>query len=162
VTSPLRPDRPHISGFAALSALPNADYRSLDGFLADGDRPGSHVLTDCRLKGLLVCGAEQLRSNAIELSKLEQSVHKLLPEVHITFAKMKRFLLGTHHMVEPKHLAHYVAELNQQLKRKTIKRPAHKTLQSLYQHIHNHLRLATHPAGDSWIIIYANFLLRSE
>ena len=36
---------------------------------------------------------------------------KQLPRVHRTFANLKTWLLGTHHGVGAKHLAHYVDEL---------------------------------------------------
>ena len=40
------PGRTPVPGFAALSVLPNAGSKSLDGFLKDKIEPGSHVLTD--------------------------------------------------------------------------------------------------------------------
>src|SRR5208337_3946776 len=35
-------------------------------------------------------------------------------------SNLKRFLLGTHHKVEPKHLQRYVAEFNYRLNRRTM------------------------------------------
>jgi hypothetical protein len=46
-----------------------------------------------------------------------QPAHKLFPWVHITLSNLKRFLLGTHHQVERKHLKRYVAEFNYRLNR---------------------------------------------
>ena len=40
--------------------------------------------------------------------------------MHITLANLKRFLLGTHHQVENKHLPRYVAEFNYRLNRRTM------------------------------------------
>jgi hypothetical protein len=47
---------------------------------------------------------------ATAISKQEEPAHELFPWVHITLSNLKRFLLGTHHKVEQKHLKHYVAE----------------------------------------------------
>jgi hypothetical protein len=57
---------------------------------------------------------------AIDLSKQDQPPHKLLPWVHITLGNLKRFLLGTHHQVEGKHLDRYVAEFNYRLNRRSM------------------------------------------
>lgn len=37
----------------------------------------------------------------------------------ISLSNLKRFLLGTHHKVEQKHLKHYVAKFNYRLNRRT-------------------------------------------
>ena len=114
-----QPGRPPVPGFAALSVLPNAASKSLDGFLGDKIRPGSHVLTD-GWSGYW--HAEQLgfKHTATELSQQDEPAHKLFPWVHITLANLKRFLLGTHHAVEGKHLPAYVAEFNYRLNRRTM------------------------------------------
>jgi hypothetical protein len=57
---------------------------------------------------------------AVELSKQDQPAHKLFPWVHITLSNLKRFLLGTHHRVERKHLKRYVAEFNYRLNRRSM------------------------------------------
>ena len=46
--------------------------------------------------------------------------YRHLPWVHITLSNLKRFLLGTHHKVEPQHLQRYVAEFNNRLNRRTM------------------------------------------
>jgi len=40
--------------------------------------------------------------------------------VHLTLSNRKRFLLGTHHKVEPQHLQRYVAEFHYRLNRRTL------------------------------------------
>ena len=40
--------------------------------------------------------------------------------MHITLGNLKRFLLGTHHQVEGKHLSRYVAEFNYRLNRRSM------------------------------------------
>jgi transposase-like protein len=116
---PGKPGRPPIPGFAALSVLPNAGSKSLDGFLKDKVRPGSHVLTD-GWSGYWHVDQNGFAHTAIELSKQDQPAHKLFPWVHITLSNLKRFLLGTHHTVENKHLKRYVAEFNYRLNRRTM------------------------------------------
>ena len=114
-----QPGRPPIPGFAALSVLPNAGSKSLDGFLEDKIEHGSHVLTD-GWNGYWHVAENGFRHTAIPLSKQDQPAHKLFPWVHITLSNLKRFLLGTHHTVENKHLKRYVAEFNYRLNRRTM------------------------------------------
>ena len=45
--------------------------------------------------------------------------HHLFPWVHITLSNLKRFLLGTHHQVDPHHLKRYGAEFAYRLNRRT-------------------------------------------
>jgi hypothetical protein len=80
-------------GFAALSVLPNAGSKSLDGLLKDKVRPGSHVLTD-GWSGSWHVEQNGFAHTAIDLSKQDQPAHKLFPWVHITLSNLKRFLLG--------------------------------------------------------------------
>jgi transposase-like protein len=114
-----QPGRPPVPGFAALRVLPNAAAKSLDGFLNAKIRPGSHVLTD-GWSGYW--HAEQLgfEHTATKVSGQQEPAHKLFPWVHITLANLKRFLLGTHHAVERKHLQGYVAEFNYRLNRRDM------------------------------------------
>jgi transposase-like protein len=114
-----KPGRTPIPGFAALSVLPNAGSKSLDGFLKDKIEPGSHILTD-GWNGYWHAEQNGFVHTATELSKQDQPAHKLFPWVHITLSNLKRFLLGTHHTVENKHLKRYVAEFNYRLNRRTM------------------------------------------
>jgi transposase-like protein len=114
-----QPGRPPVPGFAALSVLANAGSSSLDGFLKAKVEPGSHVLTD-GWNGYWHVEQNGFTHTAIELSKQDQPAHKLFPWVHITLSNLKRFLLGTHHRVERKHLKRYVAEFNYRLNRRSM------------------------------------------
>lgn len=114
-----QPGRTPIPGFAALSVLPNAGSKSLDGFLKDKIEPGTHVLTD-GWNGYWHVERLGFVHTATELSKQDQPAHKLFPWVHITLSNLKRFLLGTHHTVESKHLKRYVAEFNYRLNRRSM------------------------------------------
>ena len=113
------PGRPPIPGFAALAVVPNAASSSLDGFLKARIEPGSHILTD-GWNGYWHVADNGFTHTAIPLSKQDQPAHKLFPWVHITLSNLKRFLLGTHHGVESKHLSRYVAEFNYRLNRRTM------------------------------------------
>jgi transposase-like protein len=113
------PGRPPVPGFAALEVLPNASAKSLDRFLASKVRPGTHVRTDA-WNGYWHVAANGFSHTAIDLSKQTQPPHKLFPWVHITLSNLKRFLLGTHHQVEGKHLSRYVAEFNYRLNRRSM------------------------------------------
>jgi transposase-like protein len=116
-----KPGQPPIPGFAALSVVPNAASSSLDGFLNARIEPGSHILTD-GWNGYWHVGQNGFTHTAIQLSKQDQPAHKLFPWVHITLSNLKRFLLGTHHNVELKHLARYVAEFNYRLNRRSMEK----------------------------------------
>ena len=54
------------------------------------------------------------------MARQDEPAHKLFPWGHITLANLKRFLLGTHHAVEGKHLPGYVAEFNYRLNRRDM------------------------------------------
>ena len=114
-----QPGRPPVPGFAALSVLPNAASNSLDGFLGTKIRPGSHVLTD-GWSGYWHAQRLGFEHTATEVSRQDEPAHKLFPWVHIALANLKRFLLGTHHAVEGKHLPGYVAEFNYRLNRRDM------------------------------------------
>lgn len=114
-----RPGRPPVPGFAALAVLPNAGSKSLTGFLNAKLKRGSHVRTDA-WNGYWHVRENGFEHTAIDLSKQDQPPHTLFPWVHITLSNLKRFLLGTHHQVENKHLKRYVAEFNYRLNRRTM------------------------------------------
>ena len=57
---------------------------------------------------------------ATAICKQNEPAYELFPWVHITLSNLKRFLLGTHHKVEQKHLQHYVAEFNYRLNRRIM------------------------------------------
>ncbi len=114
-----QPGRPPVPGFAALRVLPDAAGKSLNGFLSDKVRPGSQVLTD-GWSGYWQVQEHGFEHTAIPISGQPEPAHKLFPWVHIALANLKRFLLGTHHAVEAKHLEGYVAEFNYRLNRRTM------------------------------------------
>lgn len=110
-----------IPGFAALAVLPDASADSLQGFVQAKAQAGSRLLSDGWLgyRGLEQRG---FRHTALPLRGDSKAAHRLFPWVHITLSNLKRFLLGTHHKVEPRHLPRYVAEFAYRLNRRTMER----------------------------------------
>src|ERR1017187_3794376 len=82
-------------------------------------RPGSHILTD-GWRGYRRLKNKGFEHTATTISKQHGHAHSLSPWVHIPLSNLKRFLLGTHHKVEQKHLKRYVAEFNYRLNRRTM------------------------------------------
>jgi len=91
------------AGFAALSVLANAGSSSLDGFLKAKVEPGSHVLTD-GWNGYWHVEQNGFTHTAIECPSRTNPPTSSSPGSIITLSNLKRFLLGTHHRVERKHL----------------------------------------------------------
>jgi len=80
---------------------------------------GSHILTDAwRSYGDLE--AEGFSHTTWRRGPDPAASHHLFPWVHITLSNLKRFLLGTHPKVEPRHLKRYVAEFAYRLNRRTM------------------------------------------
>ena len=98
-----------MPGRSALSVIPDATSESLRGFLRKSVRPGSAVLTD-RFASYSGLSARGFSHVAIPLRDDPQTAGRFFPWVHITLSNLKRFLLGTHHKPQAKHLSRYVAE----------------------------------------------------
>jgi transposase-like protein len=111
-------DKP-IPGFAALAVVPNAAASSLLGFLQAKVQPGSRILSD-GWRGYRGLDQHGFQHTSTPLQGDAEAAHRLFPWVHITLSNLKRFLLGTHHKVEPQHLRRYVAEFNYRLNRRTM------------------------------------------
>ena len=116
---PGKPGKKPVPGFAALEVVPDAAADTLEGFLKAKVRPGSHILTD-GWRGYRRLRKKGFEHTATAISKQEEPAHNLFPWVHITLSNLKRFLLGTHHKVQQKHLKRYVAEFNYRLNRRTM------------------------------------------
>jgi transposase-like protein len=114
-----KPGKKPVPGFAALEVIPDAATATLERFLAGKVKPGSHILSD-GWHGYRRLQQKGFEHTATAISRQDEPAHRLFPWVHITLSNLKRFLLGTHHKVEPKHLQHYVAEFNYRLNRRTM------------------------------------------
>jgi transposase-like protein len=117
--SPAKPGKKPVPGFAALEVIPDAATETLEKFLAEKVKPGSHILSD-GWHGYRRLKQKGFEHTATAISKQGEPAHVLFPWVHITLSNLKRFLLGTHHKVEQKHLKQYVAEFNYRLNRRTM------------------------------------------
>jgi hypothetical protein len=116
---PGKPGKTPVPGFAKLEVIPDAATETLEKFLAGSVRAGSHILSD-GWHGYRRLKQKGFEHTATAISKQDEPAHSLFPWVHITLSNLKRFLLGTHHKVEQKHLKHYVAEFNYRLNRRTM------------------------------------------
>jgi transposase-like protein len=114
-----KPGEKPVPGFAALEVIPDAATATLEKFLAGKVKPGSHILSD-GWHGYRRLKQKGFEHTATAISKQNEPAHELFPWVHITLSNLKRFLLGTHHQVERKHLHRYVAEFNYRLNRRTM------------------------------------------
>jgi len=113
------PGRPPVPGFAALQVLADASSKSIDGFLQAKVASGSQILSD-GWGGYRKLNEKGFEHTATVLASQEKPAHTLFPWVHISLSNLKRFLLGTHHQVQAKHLKRYVAEFNYRLNRRTM------------------------------------------
>jgi transposase-like protein len=114
-----KPGQKPVPGFAALEVIPDAATETLEKFLADKVKPGGHILSD-GWHGYRRLKQKGFEHTATAIFKQDEPAHNLFPWVHITLSNLKRFLLGTHHKVERKHLKRYVAEFNYRLNRRSM------------------------------------------
>ena len=116
---PGKEDGRPIPGFAALWVVEDAGASSLQGFIRAKIKAGSTILTDGRT-GYSGLGSQGFEHVATVLRGAGKMGHHLFPWVHVTLSNLKRFLLGTHHKVEPKHMKRYVAEFTYRLNRRSM------------------------------------------
>jgi transposase-like protein len=114
-----KPGQKPVPGFAALQVIPDAATETLEKFLADKVKSGSHILSD-GWHGYRRLQQKGFEHAATILCHQDKPAHSLFPWVHITLSNLKRFLIGTHHKVEKKHLSHYVGEFNYRLNRRSM------------------------------------------
>ena len=114
---PGEPGRPPIPGRAALTVMPDATSASVRAFIERQIKPRSALLTDAwaGYGGLSWRGYPHA---AIPLGEDRKLRRRFFPWVHIALSNLKRFLLGTHHKPQPKHLARYVAEFTYRFNRR--------------------------------------------
>jgi len=104
-----KPGRQAIPGRAVLAVIPDVTTASVRGFVDSRVKAGSTLWTDrfASYGGLSWRGFPHA---AIPLRDDRDLMKRFLPWVHIVLSNLKRFLLGTHHKPQPKHLSRYVAE----------------------------------------------------
>ena len=106
-----------IPGRSALAVLPDASLASVQGFVRERVQGHSAVWTDgwWSYRGLSPRGYAHA---AIPLREGREMVERFFPWVHIALSNLKRFLLGTHHRPQSKHLKRYLAEFTYRLNRR--------------------------------------------
>ncbi len=111
------PGRPPIPGRAALGVLPDLTTASVRAFVDTQIKPGSTLWTDkfSSYGGMSWRGYPHA---AIPLNGDRELTRRFFPWVHIVMSNLKRFLLGTHHKPEAKHLNRYVAEFTYRFNRR--------------------------------------------
>ena len=90
---------------------------SVQAFVRGHVQPHSSVWTDA-WSSYLGLSARGYAHAAIPLGRDKEVVGHFFPWVHITLSNLKRFLLGTHHRPQAKHLKRYVAEFAYRLNRR--------------------------------------------
>ena len=112
-------------GRVRLAVVPDAGGETLEAFMASAVAPPASVETDGH-KGYLGLTDQGYRHEPINISKSAGKAHEYLPAVHLVFALVKRWLLGTYHGgVSPKHLQAYLDEYTFRFNRRTAKSPCH-------------------------------------
>lgn len=109
-------ERP-LPGRCALSVIAAAGAENIRGFVREKVLEGSAVLTD-RFASYRGLSARGFSHAAIPMRDDPEMAHRFFPWVHITLSNLKRFLLGTHHKPQAKHLSRYVAEFSYRFNRR--------------------------------------------
>lgn len=111
------PGRPPIPGRAALAVMPDVTTRSVRQFVESKLKPRTALWTD-GWPGYWGLSWRGFPHAAIPLGDNHERTKRFFPWVHILLSNLKRFLLGTHHKPQPKHLARYVAEFTYRFNRR--------------------------------------------
>jgi len=106
-----------VSGRSALAVIPDAKMETLREFLSRHLEPESAVLTD-RFPSYRRLSSRGFAHAALRLGGEGKLADRYFPWVHITLSNLKRFLLGTHHKPQAKHLKRYLAEFTYRLNRR--------------------------------------------
>jgi hypothetical protein len=96
-------------GRSALAVMPDGTAGSVQASVRDRIQPHSALWTDAWSSYLGLTPRGYARA-ATPLGDDTEVVGRFFPWVHTTLSNLKRFLLGTHHRPQAKHLKRYVAE----------------------------------------------------
>jgi transposase-like protein len=114
---PGKPGGKPVPGRSALSVIPDVTAESLRDFVRSKVQQESVVITD-GFRGYSGLTPRGFAHVAIPLRDDPETLRRFLPWVHITLSNLKRFLLGTHHKPQAKHLKRYLAEFTYRLNRR--------------------------------------------
>ena len=110
------------AGRLRLAPAPRADEQSLGQFLAENVESGTTIKTD---------GWRGYSQTALSAYRPEPAPGQRARHIHRAFGNLKTWLLGTHHGVEPKYLAHYLEEYVFRFNRRNTPMAAFQTLLGL-------------------------------
>jgi hypothetical protein len=97
------------AGRVRLAVIPDRSAASLCSFVEHAIEPGTKIITD-NWSGYADIAARGYDRHAIAERGDPRIAEEHLPIVHLVFANLKTWLLGTHHGVSPQHLQAYLNE----------------------------------------------------
>jgi transposase-like protein len=97
------------AGRVRLAVTPDRSGNSLCGFVDKAVAPGTLVVTD-EWRGYIGLSKRGYNHQAIAECGDPEVADDFLPMIHLVFANLKTWLLGTHHGVSAKHLQAYLNE----------------------------------------------------
>lgn len=103
-----------IPGRSAMSVISDVGAESVRNFLREKIKLESALVTD-RFASYTGLSARGFSHAAIPMRDDPEMARRFFPWVHIMLSNLKRFLLGTHHKPQAKHLGRYVAEFTYRL-----------------------------------------------
>lgn len=110
------------AGRLRLTPAARADEESIGRFLADNIEAGTTIKTD---------GWRGYSQTALSAYRHEPDPGQMARHIHRAFGNLKTWLLGTHHGVDPKYLAHYLDEYVFRFNRRNTPMAAFQTLLGL-------------------------------
>jgi len=110
------------AGRLRLAPAPQADEQSIGQFLAMNVEAGTTIKTD---------GWRGYSKTALSAYRHEPAPGQMARHIHRSFGNLKTWLLGTHHGVDPKYLAHYLDEYVFRFNRRNTPMAAFQTLLGL-------------------------------
>lgn len=110
------------AGRLRLAPVPRADEQSIGQFLNQNVEAGTAIKTD---------GWRGYSQTALSAYRHEPAPGQIARHIHRAFGNLKTWLLGTHHGVDPKYLAHYLDEYVFRFNRRNTPMAAFQTLLGL-------------------------------
>jgi ISXO2-like transposase domain/Transposase zinc-ribbon domain len=97
------------AGRVRLAVVPDRSTESLCGFVEKAVAPGTKIVTD-NWSGYSDLTALGYHHHAVAERADPRAAEEHLPIIHLVFANLKTWLIGTHHGVSPQHLQAYLNE----------------------------------------------------
>ena len=116
-----------------LQAVPDRSQSTLEGFVTQNVQPGSLVRTD-GWTGYDKLQKLGFRHEPVDICGDQAKTDQHLPMIHIVFANLDAWLLGTHHGVSSKDLQAYLNEFVFRFNRRFWPRAAFNSVLKLAAH----------------------------